>query len=186
MQVIINADEMGNVIRQSENNSEYGFVRVTQTRVGFSNTGWLRPMNLSALIPGKVEDLQSMDWKANQKLNGKIVIKESLEPFNSTNPDRYMKYAGDTGIVCCVDGQPIYRKTMFTADTTAEDTLIAHTNGQDIREANGIVTQAKVVQNTTPEEAFDTVDNQEVEEVNEEDEVKAEAEEVLEEETFEL
>ena len=46
--------------------------------------------------------------------------------------------AGDTGIVCCVDGQPIYRKTFFVVDTTAQDVLIAHDNGSAIKEANGL------------------------------------------------
>ena len=44
--------------------------------------------------------------------------------------------AGDTGIVCCEHGQPIYRKTFYDASGTMEDTYVAHTNGDAIREAN--------------------------------------------------
>ena len=113
-QVNIVADDMGNVIRQSQNNSEYGYVRLAQKRVTYGNNGWVKNSNLSTLLLGKMEDLQALDLNANTILPGKIVIKESLEPFNSTDPDRDLKYAGDTGIVCCVDGQPIYRKTFFT------------------------------------------------------------------------
>ena len=186
-QVNIVADDMGNVIRQSQNNSEYGYVRLAQKRVTYGNNGWVKNSNLSTLLLGKMEDLQALDLNANTILPGKIVIKESLEPFNSTDPDRDLKYAGDTGIVCCVDGQPIYRRTLFTADANSEDELVAHNNGQDIREANGLVTQAKVVQNATVEEAFETDNTQEdgTPPLDETDEVEEVVEE-LEEETFEL
>ena len=184
--VSIIADDMGNVIRQSNNNAEYGYVRLTQQRVTFGNNGWEKNSNLSTLLLGKLEDLQTLNLTTDTKLPGKIVIKESLSPFSSTEPDRDLKYAGDTGIVCCVDGQPIYRKTVFTADAYSEDELIAHTNGQDIREANGITSQVKMKEDVKPEEAFD-VDNQDDEVSNDSEEVVEEKVEELEEvETFEL
>jgi len=135
--VNIIADDMGNVIRQSSTNSEFGHVRLQQERVTFGNTGWVKKSVLSTLLHGKLEDLQSLGLENVKSLPGKIVIKEQLEPFNNTDPDRDYKYAGDTGIICCQDGQPIYRKTFYVSDTTAEDVLVAHTNGQDIKEANG-------------------------------------------------
>ena len=191
--VNILADDMGNVIRQSSNNAEYGYVRLQQQRVTFSNTSWVRNSNITTLIHGKVEDLQALNLNAGNNLPGKIVIKESLEPFSNNDPDRDYKYAGDTGIICCVDGQPIYRKTFYVPDTNAEDVLIAHDNGDAIREANSQKTAVKL-DKVTPAEAFglnsedDTpsLDSQEdVEEDVEEVENKVE-EEVLEEETFEL
>jgi hypothetical protein len=135
--VNIQADDMGNVIRQSDPKSEYGFIRLVQSKPVISPTGWFSPKNLSALILGKVEELKEGGFKANQKLSGNIVIIEQLEPFNNNDPDRDYKYAGDTGIVCCVDGQPIYRKTFFAADLSKADVLIAHDNSDDIRQANG-------------------------------------------------
>ena len=119
--VNILADDMGNVIRQSSSNSEYGYVRLQQQRVTFSNTGWVKNSNITTLLHGKMEDLQALDLKADDTLPGKIIIKESLEPFSNNDPDRDYKYAGETGIICAVDGQPIYRKTFFVADATAED-----------------------------------------------------------------
>lgn len=198
-QVIILADDMGNVIRQSNNNSEYGYIRLQQDRVTFGNGGWVKRSKVSTLLHGKLEDLQSLDFKADSELAGKIIIKEQLEPFNSNDPDRDYKYAGDTGIICCVDGQPIYRKTFFVADTTAQDVLLAHTNGEDIKDANG-TSNAKSnsigVSAASVEEAFglkqddgtpplDEVDD--LEESNDEvtDEVSEETEELVE-ETFEL
>ena len=185
--VNILADDMGNVIRQSSSNSEYGYVRLQQQRVTFSNTGWVKNSNITTLLHGKMEDLQALDLKADDTLPGKIIIKESLEPFSNNDPDRDFKYAGETGIICAVDGQPIYRKTFFVADATAEDVLIAHTNGDAIREANGQNTAVKL-DKVTPAEAFG-IDNEEVEtdEVSDDvEETVAEKEEVLEEETFEL
>jgi len=192
------ADDMGNVIIQSKNNSEYGYVRLQQDRVTFGNNGWVKKSNVSTLLLGKLEDLQSLNFKAGDVIAGKIVIKEQLEPFNSNDPDRDYKYAGDTGIICCVDGQPIYRKAMFTADVTAQDVLLAHTNGQDIKDANGTATVGKIKKATTLEafgieETDNTQDDgtpplDEVEEVTENEEVTDEVEELVEEEaeTFEL
>jgi hypothetical protein len=186
-QVIILADDMGNVIRQSNNNSEYGYIRLQQDRVTFGNGGWVKRSKVSTLLHGKLEDLQSLDFKADSELAGKIIIKEQLEPFNSNDPDRDYKYAGDTGIICCVDGQPIYRKTFFVPNVTAEDTLLAHTNGADIREANGSNTSVKM-KTVEAAEAFginSDVEDESVEEVADEvtDEV---VEDELVEETFEL
>ena len=160
MQTKVNiiADDMGNVIRQSSTNSEFGHVRLQQERVTFGNTGWVKKSVLSTLLHGKLEDLQSLGLENVKSLPGKIVIKESLEPFNNTDPERDYKYAGDTGIICCQDGQPIYRKTFYVSDTTAEDVLVAHTNGQDIKEANGggsFLNKASVkVDKATSAEAF--------------------------------
>jgi|TARA_R110002153_G_scaffold45462_4_gene128193 hypothetical protein len=191
-QVQILADDMGNVIRQSNNNSEYGYIRLQQSRVSFGTGGWVKKSNLSTLLHGKVEDLQTLGFKANETLAGKIVVKEQLEPFNSNDPDRDYKYAGDTGIVCCVDGQPIYRKTFFTPDTTAQDVMLAHTNGQDIKEANGSVSSTKTnsvsVSAASVEEAFDIKTDVEETEVVEEEVVSEVEDELVEEEaeTFEL
>ena len=185
--VNILADDMGNVIRQSSSNSEYGYVRLQQQRVTFSNTGWVKNSNITTLLHGKMEDLQALNLKADDTLPGKIIIKESLEPFSNNDPDRDFKYAGETGIICAVDGQPIYRKTFFVADAKAEDVLIAHTNGDAIREANGQNTAVKL-DKVTPAEAFG-IDNEEAETEKVSDDVEetvAEKEEVLEEETFEL
>tara|TARA_R100000935_G_scaffold11163_2_gene22345 strand:+ start:13446 stop:14027 length:582 start_codon:yes stop_codon:yes gene_type:complete len=189
--VNILADDMGNVIRQSANNSEYGYIRLQQDRVTFGNNGWVKKSNVSTLLLGKLEDLQSLDFKAGDQMGGKIVIKEQLEPFNSNDPDRDYKKAGDTGIICCVDGQPIYRKTFYVADTTAEDVLLAHTNGSDIKEANGPSVATKV-QNGTTLEAFgitpdaEEVKTEVVDDVIDEVENEETIEEEVLEETFDL
>jgi hypothetical protein len=189
--VNIIADDMGNVIRQSSTNSEFGYVRLQQERVTFGNTGWVKKSVLSTLLHGKLEDLQSLGLENVKSLPGKIVIKESLEPFNNTDPERDYKYAGDTGIICCQDGQPIYRKTFYVSDTTAEDMLVAHTNGQDIKEANGDgsilnKTSVKVDVATSAESFGINVKEETASSLLDETEDEKEELDLVEEETFEL
>ena len=135
--VTIAPDEQGNVIRVSRNNPEFGHVRLTQEKVAFGAQGWVKKSTRSTLIHGKVEDLQAIGIADKTELAGQIVIREQLEAFSSDNPDRDLKIAGDTEIVCCKNGEPIYRKTFYSTDPDEGDTLVAHTNGDAIREANG-------------------------------------------------
>ena len=128
--VMIVKDDMNNTIRVSKNNAEYAHIRLQQEKTIIVN-GWLQNKVVSTLIHGKTEELQASGIKKYKKLPGNIIIQESLE-----GKERDLKYAGNTGIVCCIDGQPIYRVTKYDATGTLEDTLIAHNNGQAIREAN--------------------------------------------------
>jgi hypothetical protein len=132
--VVVTADQNGNVIGQSEKNPEYGYVRVEQVGTFINDQGWLRISKRSALIKGLVKDLQQTGFTAGQELDGKIIVVESLSPFNPDNPDRDLKLAGETGVICRYDDQPIYRQTFFTPNMSAYDTLIAHTNADEIRE----------------------------------------------------
>ena len=60
-QVTVVPDDNGNVIRQSQNSPEYGFVRVTQDSVQYGNNGWVQRKTRSSLILGKLEDLKEID-----------------------------------------------------------------------------------------------------------------------------
>ena len=132
--VIVTADENGNVIGVSKNNPEFGYIRVEQTAPMVTDKGWLKISKRSSLIKGRVEDLQSLTYNAGQQLPGTIVVKESLTPFNTENPDRDLKVAGETGVVCRIDDQPIYRQTFYTSNQEAYDELITHDNTVEIRE----------------------------------------------------
>jgi hypothetical protein len=133
--VTVIGNEQGQVINVSANNPEYGYIRVVQTRTMFDESGFLRARKVYALIPGRVEELEMAGFRANQELNGQIIVKESLTPFNENDPERDLKIAGDTGIVCSVEGQPIYRRTQFAASSNVEDTLIQHDNVEELRAA---------------------------------------------------
>lgn len=134
--VKVTADAAGNVVVPSSNNSEWGHIRVEQTRIVFEESGFARKKSVSALIPGLTEDLKSFGWKAGQEIEGKIIAKESLMPFNPKDPERDYKVAGKTGIVCCIDGQPIYRKTFYTPTESSQDVFILDENGNPISHNN--------------------------------------------------
>ena len=129
------ADEFGSVIRVSQNNPDYGFVRVEQDAIEVSN-GWVRRKVRSSIVPGLVADLKAIGWKANQLLDGKITVKESLEPIMESNPDFGVKRAGQDGPVCLFEDQAIYRRTYYTMDVNDADVFIQHTNVEEIRESN--------------------------------------------------
>lgn len=132
--VVVKADENGNTIGVFKNNPEYGYIRVEQVAPVISDTGWLKTSKRSSFIKGKIEDLQNLNYSANQELPGKIVVIESLTPFTMDNPDRDLKIAGDTGVICRYDDQPIYRKSFYTTNTKVEDEVVHHTNADEIRE----------------------------------------------------
>ena len=142
------ADEFGNVVRVSTNNPEYASIRVEQSTFSFDK-GWMRKKARTAFIPGMTNELSEMVKQMNItdgfELSGNIIIKESLEPFNQENPDRDIKYAGNTGVSCKFEDQVIYRKTYYTESKNEEDELIAHTNIDEIRAAIVDTEDAEVV-----------------------------------------
>jgi hypothetical protein len=135
--VKVTADQNGNVVGVSQNNPEYGYIRVEQQAIQINEQGWLKNVKRSALLKGKVIDLLETGYKAETELPGKIVVVESLTPFNTENPDRDLKIAGSTGIVCRIDDQPIYRQSFYTTNPNAFDELINHTNSEEIKEVMG-------------------------------------------------
>ena len=185
----ISPDEQGNVIRVSKNNPEYAHIRITQQKVSFNTQGWVENKSRSALINGKLEDLKQLNFNVDQVLSGNIVIQEQTQPFNNNNPERDLKIAGDTGIVCkkinyeTGEEESIYRRTFYDMTGNVQDTLVPHSNGQEIRDSQGNVKKTdnnvKPVKKKLSEEDLKEVMNQKKEEV-------VEVEEVMENETFEL
>jgi hypothetical protein len=133
--VVLGDESTKTVVNVSENNPDYGYIRVQQIRTMIDDNGFLRRKPVSALIPGTLSELTESGFYAGQQLDGKIVVEESLEPFNAKTPERDLKIAGETGIVCTIGGLPIYRRTKFTLDGNAQDTLIKHDNVDQLRAA---------------------------------------------------
>jgi hypothetical protein len=165
------ADEFGNVVRVSTNNPEYASIRVEQSTFSFSK-GWMRKKARTAFIPGVTEELtemaKQMKLTDGYELSGQIIIKESLEAFNTEEPERDIKFAGDTGVSCKFEDQVIYRKTYYTESKNEEDELIAHTNIDEIRaamfnseeaEVVSVVKEAKKVMAQTEEDDAFSVEN---------------------------
>jgi len=133
--VKVTGDELGNVIHQSANNPEYGYVRVEQIKTVFDENSFLRRKAVSALIHGYMDDLKAEGYFAGQELPGKVVVIETIKPFSEKNPSQGIKHAGNTGIVCTIEGLPIYRKTIYSDNSSAEDVLVKHDNVDAIRNA---------------------------------------------------
>jgi hypothetical protein len=134
--VKVTGDELGNVIHQSANNPEYGYVRVEQIRSIYDDNSFLRRKVISALIIGTMDDLKDENYYVGQELPGKIVIRESLNPTNKKDHTKNIKTAGNTDIVCKVEGKPVYRKTIYTILDDVSDVLVKHDNVDEIKAAN--------------------------------------------------
>lgn len=147
--VIVKSDETtGTVINVSKNNNLYGYVKVEQIKTVIDDNGFLSSKPISALIIGSLLDLELAGFKANQKLDGHIIIEESLTPFNTKNPEKQIKIAGQTGIKCTIDGQPIYRRTRFTyGQSNIHDTLLKHDNTEEIKTALANIENKNIMSN---------------------------------------
>jgi hypothetical protein len=125
----------GAVVRVSDNNPEFASVRLEQVRTVIGNNNFIERKVVSTLLQGATADLTAMGFYAGQELPGSITIEESLAPFNKKSPERDLKIAGETGIVCTVGGQPIYRRAVYSTASNAQDTLIKHDNVEQLRSA---------------------------------------------------
>jgi hypothetical protein len=125
----------GAIITPSKSNPDYGYIKVQQSDSYIDANGFFRPRVAVALIHGYVTDLQEAGYFNGQQLTGRIVTRESLTPFKEKNASKELKYAGETGIVCKLNGNPIYRKTVYTDMKSIEEVLIAHDNSQEIKDA---------------------------------------------------
>jgi len=125
----------GSVIMVSPNNPDFASVRLEQTKIVIGNNNFIEKKTVSTLLQGSTTDLLSMGLYAGQDLPGVIVIEESLTAFNKKTPERDLKIAGDTGIVCSVDGNPIYRRAVYSTASNAQDLLVQHNNIEQLRNA---------------------------------------------------
>lgn len=123
------------IIGVSTNNPDFGYIRVEENGgLSFGAGGWLNAKTKSALIKGKVADLQMFVRKNNvavgYEIPGQIVIQEraGMPFYEGQQPKR----AGVDGEVLYItrDGQklPIYRQTEFTMDMSRQDELVQHEN----------------------------------------------------------
>jgi hypothetical protein len=123
------------IIGISSNNPDFGYIRVEENGgLSFGTGGWLNSQSKTALIKGKVADLQKFVKSNNvivgYEIPGKIVIMEQTTPFYE---GQQPKRAGKDGeVLYSTDNEgvrhAIYRQTEFTMDMTRQDSLIKHDN----------------------------------------------------------
>jgi hypothetical protein len=135
--VIVCADPAGNVVVPSKNNPEWGNILVKQERIVVDDNGFARKKTISALIAGLTSELKSFGWVAGQELQGTVIFKEQLKPFNAKDPERDYKVGGATGIICTIEGQPVYRKNFYVTADNAKDVHILDDNGNIVLHDNG-------------------------------------------------
>jgi hypothetical protein len=137
------------VITVSENNPEWGYVRLEQVRTVIDDNGFIDRKKMSTLLKGPVQTLAESGFYAGQELPGTIVVEESLTPFNKKNPERDFKIAGETGIICRQSGAAIYRRTKYTAIANANDGIpVQHDNIEELRAAYATKSSTKLEANT--------------------------------------
>lgn len=142
----------GKIIHQNTNGNH--FIQLQQTVVHIQDTGFVRSSHRNFLVKGNLSDLQALEWDKDTQLEGNIVVEESLKPFNEKSPEYDLKFAGDTGVVCTLDGSPIYRRTIWDPYGELADTLVKHNNQEEIIQASSNQSMA-ITPNEAPEDSFD-------------------------------
>lgn len=102
----------------------------------------LQTQKRTCLLQGTIEDLQYMErsWQLAGGIEGKLFIDEKTYGQlavsfikNCKDLSQYEKIAGDTKIPCALKGEQIYRFTKYDPTGLKPDTLLAHDNGEAIR-----------------------------------------------------
>lgn len=139
-------EKSGLIVTPSSNNSEYGYVILSQSVSTVNDQGFIATSKRSCLIRGKIADLNAMGLKKDAPfpIDGKIIVVESTTPeYEGQNP----KINPETSEVLTHGGAPIYRNTKFTADISKSDILLAH-------DKDGVVASINVVEAGNDEAAF--------------------------------
>jgi len=153
------ADPTTNAVVHVSNNDQFGYIRLEQVRTVIDEkTQFLKRKVFSTLIHGEIDALRAAGYYAGQELPGNILIEESFLPFNSKNPERDLKIAGSTGIVCIGDDngtlKPIYRRNVYSPSSKKEDNTIDHVNKEEIKAAFAAQSAVKAM---TPNTDFDKI-----------------------------
>ena len=138
MEVTVTKRQGKDVVVKARNNNAY--IRLTQKVVisevnKQKGTSITKIENRSALLFGDYNELTSMNYKEGDTIPGKIIVIESTTPFDERNPAKDYKIAGETGVVCTYQGQPIYRRNIFTTNINLNDILVQHDNQKEISNA---------------------------------------------------
>lgn len=130
-------------------------IRLNQSVATVDDRGFVKVSNRVFYIKGDKESLQALGWTKDTKVPGNLIVQESLEPFNPSNADFDLKVVPGTGVVCSVDGEPIYRRTIWDKSGNMMDTFIQHDNKAEIIAALAERDSNKSLMSATAQEAFD-------------------------------
>lgn len=145
------------LINAYESNPEFGYLRVTQKSLDFSNPSWPKPVVKSAFIKGSIEVLEMVvsDSGIGHTLDGQVCVQEFLAsavPANlkrefyfkddsgnydeQRSIDAYTKKAGsdEDALACTVNGEPVLRFSFYDPTLASKNISVAHDNGSEISE----------------------------------------------------
>jgi hypothetical protein len=116
----------GLVITAGTKNPEWGTIRVDSVHKSMAG-GILNIQKRTAFIRGKLEDLASLGWGANQSIVGQIIKKESFTPFYENQP---AKINPTTKEEVLTNGQKTYLEYVFDETNTLTDTWVGENSAQ--------------------------------------------------------
>jgi len=131
-------------------------IRLNQSKAEVTQQGFVKLSNRVFYVKGSKEELQALGWNKDTQLTGNLVVQESLEPFNKSNPDYDFKVVPGTGVICTVDGEPIYRRTIWDPTGNVTDTFIAHDNKEEIMAALAQRDSNSAIIPASTEDAFES------------------------------
>jgi len=116
----------GDVVTQSTKNPEWGTLRVDSENKSFSG-GILNISKRSAFIRGRMADLQAMNFRDGQVLQGKIQKQESFEPFYEGQDP---KINPTTNQVILTQGKQSFIQFEYTEDANLPDVWVGNTSAE--------------------------------------------------------
>jgi len=118
---------------------QYGFIRLEQKIVDMKSAV-ASVKTISALKTMRASDFEIVksELTTGTQISGKIIRKETVDAkihLNGEKSGYTVKKAGkeEDAPICISNGLPIYQATEFTEDENAQDILVAHTNGAEIK-----------------------------------------------------
>lgn len=118
---------------------QYGFIRLEQNIIDMKNpVGNIKTVSTLKTFLAKAYDQAKSVLVAGTEMEGTIVRKETTDPEIHKNGEKSgyaVKRAGkgENAPICKVGNLPIYQSTEFSEDANAADTLIQHTNVDEIK-----------------------------------------------------
>lgn len=132
--------ETGAVITPSTNNSAFGTIRLDSEHESMEK-GFVNIQKRSAFVRGKIEDLNALGLKSGQSLPGKIIKRESFEPFYEGQRPKINPSSGE---IMLTNGRETYLEFVYTEDANATDQWVGASNAEVSAEVVNALTEQTV------------------------------------------
>ena len=132
--------ETGAVITPSTNTPLFGTIRLDSEHKSMEK-GFVNIQKRSAFVRGRIEDLNALGLKSGQSLPGKIIKRESFEPFYEGQTS---KINPSTGEIVLTNGRETYLEFVYTEDANATDQWVGANNAEVSAEVANALTEQTV------------------------------------------